>query len=78
MEGTLVTKLGGYDGRFGLKCRRGPGGDGPTHLECSDDVASLRARAERLITAGDYGCIELLSWNFELNDWVRLETLEPS
>jgi len=23
---------------------------------------------------GAYGHVELLAWNFELNDWVRMET----
>jgi len=40
-------------------------------------LADLRARAERLIGQGAYGHIELLAWNFELNDWVRIETFEP-
>lgn len=69
--------LRGYDGRFGLKCWPGIGGDTPPHEAHSDDVTALRARAEALIAAGDYGYVELSAWNFELNDWVRMETFEP-
>ncbi len=72
----MVT-ISGYDGRFGLKCWPRTGGDWRPYEVCSDDVAALRARAERLIAAGDCGYIELSAWNFELNDWVRMETFKP-
>jgi len=42
----------------------------------SGELATLRATAVRLLGEGEYGRIELAAWNLELNDWVRMETLE--
>ncbi len=72
----MVT-ISGYGGRFGLKGWPRAGGNVPPHEACSDDITALRARAEHLIAAGDFGYIELSAWNFELNDWVRMETFKP-
>jgi hypothetical protein len=72
-----MRTLRGYDGRLGLRCWPSTGRDTPPHEMHSDDVVALRARAEGLIAAGDYGYIELSAWNFELNDWVRMETFKP-
>ena len=66
-------RLDGYDGRFGLKCWRGPGRTGGPDILASDDEAALRAEAARRIASGEYALIEVAAWNFELNDWVRLE-----
>jgi|GEM_PF-3571673 len=70
-----MARLLGYGGRFGLRCWRDRCGAGPPHLEeASDDEAALREVAKRLLGAGAYHCIVLSAWNFELNDWIRLET----
>jgi len=69
-----MVELAGYEGRFGLKCWPDAGRGAPSRDLCSDDVDVLRAEAARLIAAGAYGLIELAAWNFELNDWVRIET----
>ena len=69
-----MTTLAGYDGRFGLR-GWGAGQRAPPLLDVSgDDVRALRDRALRLIAVGEIGYAELASWNFELNDWVRIET----
>ena len=68
-----MATLAGYDGRFGLMWRRA-GDDGPWETCLSDDLPALRVRAQHLVAEGDALYAELSSWNFELNDWVRLET----
>ena len=68
-----MAALAGYDGKYGLK--GWPADDDGPPRECSsDDLAALKARAGRLIAEGVFACVELSAWNFELNDWVRLET----
>jgi hypothetical protein len=42
----------------------------------SCDLATLRATAVKLLGEGACGRIDLAAWNIELNDWVRMETLE--
>jgi hypothetical protein len=69
-----MTPLSGYDGRFGLRCWRVAGRGEPTRQEASDDVEALRERAVQMVETGDYVQVELASWNFELNDWVRMES----
>jgi len=71
-----MVRLSGYDGRFGLKCWRDVGRDAPPRERWSDDLEALRAEAARLVGGGGYGLAELSAWNFELNDWVRMETFE--
>jgi hypothetical protein len=44
----------------------------------SEALPALRASAVSLVSGGAYGHIELAVWNVELNDWVRMETLEPA
>jgi hypothetical protein len=73
MAGFQMVTLGGYDGRFGLRCWPGAVGKGAPSVVASDDLAALRAKAESLVGAGACGRVELLAWNFELNDWVRME-----
>ena len=70
-------RLDGYDGRFGLRCWRGPGRSGAPEIVAADDEAALRIEAARRIAAGGFAVIELAVWNFELNDWVRTEILTP-
>jgi hypothetical protein len=70
----MVT-LSGYDGRFGLRCWPGAGGGGDPIVVASDDLASLKAEAERLLGAAACERVEMLAWNFELNDWVRMEAI---
>ncbi len=71
----LMGAFGGYDGKYGLTCRRADGAQGQDLV--SDDEAALRARARGLMAGGEYARIDLRVWNFELNDWVRIETFEP-
>ncbi len=73
-ESGSVTALKGYDGRFGLKCWPDATLTGAPHEVRSDDEAALRAQAATLVDAGRFGVVELVAWNFELNDWVRMET----
>ncbi len=68
-----MAALAGYDGQFGLK-GWSEGSVGPPLELSSADLKALRARAERLIAEGAFGYVELSAWNFELNDWVRLES----
>jgi hypothetical protein len=71
-----MARLAGYDGKFRLKGRQDAGRGPSPYEQCSDDIEALRAEAARLVEAGDHGVVELAAWNFELNDWVRLETFE--
>ena len=71
-----MARLAGYEGKFGLKGWQDAGRGSSPHERCSDDIEALRAEAARLVEAGEYGVVELAAWNFELNDWVRLETFE--
>lgn len=65
--------LEGYDGRFRLRCWPDAARNDPPYDVSSDDLAALRARAVSLVGEGAYSHIELSAWNFELNDWVRME-----
>ena len=67
-----MAALAGYDGQFGLKAWSASGAGQPLELS-SGDLTALRSRAKRLIAEGAFGYVELSAWNFELNDWVRLE-----
>jgi len=71
-----MVRLSGYDGRFGLRCWWGAGRDAPPQEVCSDDLETLRTEAARLVAAGAYRLVELSAWNFELNDWVRMEIFD--
>jgi len=71
---TRMARLAGYEGKFGLKGWRDARREAHPHEICSDDLVALRAEAARLVAAGDYRHVDLSAWNFELNDWVRLET----
>jgi len=70
-------RLDGYDGRFGLRCWRGQDRSAVPEIVAADNEADLRAEADRRLAAGWPGRIELAVWNFELNDWVRTEVLNP-
>jgi hypothetical protein len=61
------------NGRFGLRCWRGVRQGAPDHQTAGDDPAALRAQAHALLAQGAYARIELVAWNIELNDWVRME-----
>jgi hypothetical protein len=68
-----MTGLPGYEGRFGVRWwreRELP----PAEEALSDDPAALGALAARRIAHDGFVYAELSVWNFELNDWVRLET----
>ncbi len=67
--------LQGYDGRFGLRCWPADAEAAPEEI-ASDDEAGLRARAANMVRQGPFGRVELLAWNFELNDWIRMEVFE--
>ena len=69
---TRSVDLDGYDAPFRLKCWPLAVGEA-SHDASGVDAAALRARAIDLVGAGACGRIELLGWNFELNDWVRME-----
>ncbi|WP_397417412.1 hypothetical protein [Phenylobacterium sp.] len=36
----------------------------------------LRAQIPTFMRTGRVGYVELAAWNFELNDWVRLDAFE--
>ena len=67
--------LQGYNGRFGLRCWPADALGGRVET-ASDDGAGLRARAAELVRQGTFRRVELLAWNFELNDWIRMEAFE--
>ena len=67
--------LNGFDGRFALRLRPHRG---PARIEeASDDPDSLRLKGRAMIAEGRCQSVDLLSWNVELNDWIRMETLAP-
>jgi hypothetical protein len=72
-----MSRLGGYDGRFALRCWPHATTGGPPIDELSDDPEVLRVRGRALAAERAFGRLELAWWNFELNDWVRMETFEP-
>ena len=74
-EGTYPLPEAQLD-RFLLKIRI----DYPGEAEeiAGSDPSVLRARAEALVADRAWGYIELAAWNFELNDWVRMEAFRPN
>ena len=64
------------DHPFGLRCWGSTADQAPAIEATSRDRAALGARARQLIDSGAYARIDLLAWNIELNDWVRMERLE--
>ena len=58
--------------------RAWPACDRAPHEASSGELATLRAMAVRLLGEGSYRRVELAAWNLELNDWVRMETLEAA
>ena len=68
-----MERLDGYDGRFVLRCwPKAPGADAPVD-EIGGDLDDLKARAAPRIASGAFSRVDLLAWNFELNDWVRVD-----
>ena len=70
--------LKGYDAAFALRCWRGTARVGAVEEFPSHDPTALWTQAEALIAEGAYGYIELAAWNFELNDWVRMEAFRAT
>ena len=68
----------GLDGHFRMRCWPDARRDTAPHEVLSGELSALRATAVSLLRAGAHGYIELTVWNIELNDWVRMETLEPA
>jgi len=73
-----VTTPIGYEGQFRMRCWPDARREAAPDEAASEALPPLRARAVRLLGEGTYRCIELAVWNIELNDWVRMETLEPA
>lgn len=73
-----IASTDGYAGQFRMRCW--PDGKRGTaaHELSSDALPALRAGAISLLGQGAYRHIELSVWNVELNDWVRMETLEAA
>jgi hypothetical protein len=61
------------DGKFALRGWRDRGRGGVPYEVASNDETALRASAGAFVRAGDYGFVEILAWNTELNDWVRID-----
>jgi len=61
------------DGKFALRGWRDRRRSGTAFEIASHDDRALRARATDLVRAGDHGYVEILAWNVELNDWVRID-----
>jgi len=73
-----MEPLKGYDAAFALRCWRGTAPAGEAEEIAGSDPSVLRARAEALVADRAWGYIELAAWNFELNDWVRMEAFRPN
>jgi hypothetical protein len=63
----------GDDGKFALRCWPDGRRTGAAHEIASHDGPALRAQAADLARTGAYGYVEILAWNVELNDWVRVD-----
>jgi hypothetical protein len=70
-----TSDLDGYDEPFRLRCWPTAAGKA-SHQLSSRDPAELKSEALRLVSGGACSRVELLGWNFELNDWVRMEMFE--
>ena len=73
-----MEPLKGYDAAFALRCWRGTTPAGEAVEIAGSDPAALRAQAEALMADRAWGYVELAAWNFELNDWVRMEAFRPA
>lgn len=71
-----MAALTNSDGWFALRARTDPRSAEAAFETAGDDRAALEARARDLLAEGAYGRIDLLIWNLELNDWVRIERFE--
>jgi hypothetical protein len=66
------------DGRFALRCWSDRRRTGAAYEVASDDHPGLKARAAELVRTRAYGYVEILAWNLELNDWVRIDSAGPA
>lgn len=69
--------INGVDGRYGLDCWETKGSDAVGAPEYSDDINELRERARALIRKGHFRYIELSEYNYQTDDWDKLEEFEP-
>ena len=73
----MATPIGSK-GQFRMRCWPDAKRETAPDETASDTLPALRARAVSLLREGAYRYIELAVWNIELNDWVRMETLEAA
>ena len=73
-----MAPLPGYDGRFALRCWPDARRTGQPEEIVSDDLDGLKSQATALLNDSAFRLIDLAVWNFELNDWLVLESFEPA
>jgi hypothetical protein len=76
LEAGAIEPLKGYDAAFALRGWRDATKAGAPDELAGHDLAMLRTQIPTFMTAGRVGYVELAAWNFELNDWVRLDAFE--
>lgn len=76
LEAGTIEALKGYDAAFALRGWRDATKAGAPDELAGHDPATLRAQIPTFMTEGRIGYVELAAWNFELNDWVRLDAFE--
>jgi len=68
-----MVPLKGYDAAYALRGWSDAGKPGAARELSGHDPEVLRQAVDAFMAAGRDSYVELAAWNFELNDWVRME-----
>jgi hypothetical protein len=71
-----MEPLKGYDAAYALRGWRDAGKPAAPEEITAHDPEALRAKVDAFMAEGRHAYVELAAWNFELNDWVRVEAFD--
>ena len=77
-EAQGIAPLKGYDAAFALRGWPDATKTGAPSELAGHDPAPLKGKVWLFMNIGRHGYVELAAWNFELNDWVKMEAFAAS